>query len=49
MYLQTYAFAVGVVKGLELDDVGMADDSHDLQLTILGKVSVRCGSMENDG
>ena len=33
----THAFAVAVVKGLELDDVGMPDDSHDLQLSVLAK------------
>src|ERR1700744_3773020 len=32
----THARAVAVVEGLELDDVGVADDSHDLQLSVLG-------------
>jgi hypothetical protein len=32
-----YTFAIGVVEGLELDDVGMADDAHDLEFTVLGR------------
>jgi hypothetical protein len=27
---EAYPFAIGVVKSLELDDVGMSDDTHDL-------------------
>lgn len=30
-----YAFTVGVVEGLELDDVGVADNAHDLEFTVL--------------
>lgn len=32
---ETYALAVGVVKGLELHNVGVAHDSHDLKLSVL--------------
>lgn len=35
----TYPVAIGVVECLEFDDVGMAHDPHDLQLTVLQKVS----------
>jgi hypothetical protein len=31
----TYTFAVGVVEGLELDNVGMTNDTHDLEFTVL--------------
>lgn len=31
----TYSFAIRIVEGLELDDVWMADNAHDLQLTVL--------------
>ena len=31
----SYSFAVGVVKGLELDNVGVTDDAHDLEFTVL--------------
>jgi len=34
-----YPVSVGVVESLELDDVGMADDAHDLELSVLGGVS----------
>ena len=30
-----YSLSVGVVEGLELDDVGMTDDAHDLKFTVL--------------
>lgn len=33
--MSTYAFPVRVVERLQLDDVGVADDSHDLELTVL--------------
>lgn len=33
--LGTYAFAIRVVEGLELNDVGMANNSHDLEFTVL--------------
>lgn len=32
-----YPVAVGVVEGLELDDIGMAHDAHNLKLTVLSK------------
>lgn len=35
MLSYTYTFAVRVVKSLELNDVGMSDNSHDLELSIL--------------
>lgn len=38
-YLRTYALAIRVVKGLELHDVGVSHDPHDLQLTVLQHVS----------
>ena len=31
----TYALAVGVVEGLQLHDVGVADDPHNLQFSVL--------------
>lgn len=31
----TYPLAVVVEEGLEFDDVGMSDNAHDLQLTVL--------------
>jgi hypothetical protein len=33
--LEAHAFSIGVVKGFQLHDVGVSDDAHDLQLTIL--------------
>jgi hypothetical protein len=44
--LATHALAVAVVEGLELDNVGVADDSHDLQLSVLGRVSQLAGVAE---
>lgn len=35
----TYPVTVGVVKGFQFDDVGMAHNPHDLQFTILEVVS----------
>ena len=35
----TYALAVGIVKRLELHNVGVSDDAHDLQLAVLRRVS----------
>jgi len=37
----TYAVAVGVVKGLELDDVWVSHYTHDLQLSVLYKSQYR--------
>ena len=31
----TYPIAIGVIKGLELNDIGMAYNPHDLKLTVL--------------
>lgn len=31
----TNAFAVGVIEGLELNDVGVVDNAHNLKLTVL--------------
>lgn len=31
----TYPITIGVVKGLEFDDIGVAHDAHDLELTVL--------------
>lgn len=39
MSLSTYAISVRVVKGLQLYNVGMTHDAHDLQLAILLKTS----------
>lgn len=36
---QTYPFAIAVVESLQFDDVGVSDDAHDLQFTILPSVS----------
>ena len=33
--LGTYAFAVRVVEGLELDNVGVTNNAHDLKFTVL--------------
>ena len=33
--MDTYTLAVVVEEGLELDDVGVAHDAHDLQLAVL--------------
>ena len=38
--VNTYPLTVRVVKRLELYDIGVADDPHDLQFTVLGEVSV---------
>lgn len=35
----TYPFAIRIVKGLQLNNVGMSDNTHDLQLSILVIVS----------
>jgi hypothetical protein len=35
----THSFTVRVVERLQLDDIRVADDAHNLQLTILNKVS----------
>lgn len=47
----TYPLAIVVEEGLELDNVGVPDDAHDLQFTVLLEVStdaldkhVRAGS-----
>lgn len=48
----TYALAIRVVECLELDDIGMPNDAHDLQLTVLrflvstatSFAATRCGS-----
>ena len=46
--MNTYAIAIGIVESLELDDVGMTDYAHDLQLTILWiDMSVGRGAEEN--
>ena len=36
---ETYTLAIVVEEGLELDDVGMPDNAHDLQLAVLVTVS----------
>lgn len=33
--LGTYAFAIRVVEGLQLDNVGVANDPHDLKFAVL--------------
>jgi hypothetical protein len=35
----TYPLAIGIVKGLELNDIGVTNNAHDLQFTILIEVS----------
>jgi len=35
----THSFAIGVVKSLQLDDIRMTNDAHDLELTVLEIVS----------
>jgi hypothetical protein len=35
-FLDTYTLAIVVEEGLELYNVGMSDDSHDLELSVLG-------------
>ena len=37
--LTTYALAIVVEESLELDDVRVADDAHDLEFTILDDIS----------
>jgi hypothetical protein len=37
--VDTYPLAIVVEEGLELDDVGMPDDAHNLQFTVLLRVS----------
>jgi len=36
----TYSFTVRIVECLQLNDIGVADDAHNLQLTILCTQSV---------
>lgn len=36
-YGKSHAFTIRVVEGLELNDIGMADDTHDLKFTVLEK------------
>jgi hypothetical protein len=43
-----YPFAVRIVESLQLDNVGMAHNPHDLQFTILLSVSGRW-PVEHDG
>lgn len=33
----SYAFTVGVVKGLELNDIGVSDNTHNLEFTVLAR------------
>ena len=35
MAAKTHLVAIGVEKGLEVDDVGVGDESHDLEFTVL--------------
>ncbi len=37
-----YSFAVGIVEGLELDNVGVTDNAHDLEFTVLSKFVRAC-------
>jgi hypothetical protein len=37
----TYPLAIVVEEGLEFDDVGMPNDAHNLQFTVLPRVSTR--------
>lgn len=42
-----YPLAIAVVEGLQLDNVGVSDDAHDLQFSILrlsAKSETHCGS-----
>jgi hypothetical protein len=39
----TYALAIRVVECLELDNIGVTNDAHDLKLTVLPRFS-RCMS-----
>jgi hypothetical protein len=39
LFFATYPVTVAVVEGLELNNVGMPDDSHDLEFSILQRVS----------
>ena len=39
-FLWTYTLAVGVVKRLELDNIGVSNNAHDLQFTVLHWVSI---------
>ena len=43
---ETYALAVGVVKGLQLHNVGVSHNSHDLELSVLQNVSLGVGGVE---
>lgn len=36
----TYPLAVAIVKGLELHNVGMSDDAHNLEFSILPRVNL---------
>ena len=36
--LGTYSFPIGVIKGLQFDDVWVPDDAHDLQFSVLATV-----------
>jgi hypothetical protein len=33
-----YTFTIGIIEGLELDNVGMADNTHNLEFTVLWEV-----------
>jgi hypothetical protein len=37
---KTHSLAIGVVKGLELHDIRMSDNAHNLQLTVLPLVNI---------
>ncbi len=37
--MSAYPFTIGIVKGLQLHDIRVSDDAHDLQFTILPTVS----------
>jgi hypothetical protein len=39
-YRVTHPLAVAVVEGLELDDVWMSNNAHDLKFSVLRKVSL---------
>lgn len=45
----TYPVAVRVVKCLEFDNIRMADDAHDLQLTILNGGQSRLVDHKEEG
>lgn len=35
----SYSFAIGIIESLQLHDVGVSDNSHDLKFTILAQVN----------